>query len=414
MHLPASLRERRDWRRVDTGARGCDYVAVMREGQRLLFRGSLATVASIVVVSLTASAAGAATISVNTTTDTVTGSQCSLRAAIAAANTDTSVAGCPAGMGTDTIVLPAGLYTLAIPPSGADGESSGDLNVTSNLTIEGGGAATTTLDGAGLDRVFAIANGATVTISGLTVTGGQAEAGGDASNSGAGPPEPDSEGIGGGFGQDGGGILDEGVLTLIGDVVTGNHAGVGGHGGNAPDGATGVEVPHQEGITACQGGHSIGGSGGQGGSGGGIEVDNGYLMLESTQVIDNDAGRGGDGGNGGNGGAALGTGSCAGNLGGSQRWIQRGRRGRRRGQRRRDRAKRHDRRAERDRVHDLRQRRRRGRRGRHRGQRRRRCERDAFGRRGRRGDRRRGRLRRSWRRAAGIGVPQRACSSERL
>lgn len=303
--------------RVDTSAWKCDYRSVLGEGRRLLFRGSLATVATIVAGSLTASAAGAATITVNTVTDTMTGSLCSLRAAIAAANIDTSVAGCPAGMGTDTIVLPAGRYALAIPPSGVDGESSGDLNVTSNLTIEGGGATTTTLDGAGLDRVFAIANGATITIAGLTVTGGQAEAGGDASNSGFGPPEPDSEGNGGGYGQDGGGILDEGVLTLVGDVVTGNHAGAGGRGGNAPNGATGIEVPHREGVTACQGGYSIGGSGGQGGSGGGVEVDNGYLTLESTKVTGNYAGRGGNGGDGGNGGAALGTGSCAGNLGGS-------------------------------------------------------------------------------------------------
>jgi CSLREA domain-containing protein len=53
------------------------------------------------------------TITVTTTNDELnTDGDCSLREAIEAANTDSTVSGCPAGNGTDTIVLPSGTYKL--------------------------------------------------------------------------------------------------------------------------------------------------------------------------------------------------------------------------------------------------------------------------------------------------------------
>ena len=121
-----------------------------------------------------AAAARAAPITVNTTTDTLTGSQCSLRAAIQAANANAAVAGCAAGSGTDTITLPAGDYKLTIAPSGGDDNASGDLDISSNLTINGAGAAATTVDANGLDRVFSVSAGEIATIAGITITGGHA------------------------------------------------------------------------------------------------------------------------------------------------------------------------------------------------------------------------------------------------
>ena len=101
-------------------------------------------------------AAAGATITVNTTDDELNAdSDCSLREAVQAANTDAAVDGCTAGTGADTIVLSAGTYVLS-PGSTADEDNnaSGDLDVLSDITIEGAGAATTVIDGNGTDRVL--------------------------------------------------------------------------------------------------------------------------------------------------------------------------------------------------------------------------------------------------------------------
>src|SRR3989344_1698657 len=61
----------------------------------------------------------AANITVNTTADELNSDgDCSLREAVQSANTDTAVDGCTAGSGTDTIIVPAGTYTLSIPGAG--------------------------------------------------------------------------------------------------------------------------------------------------------------------------------------------------------------------------------------------------------------------------------------------------------
>ena len=76
---------------------------------------------------------------------TATG-QCTLRAGVNEAND---------GPGGDTIILPAGTYTLTIPP-GPVGATSffGDLDVVFNLTIKGAGADSTIIDANHLDRAF--------------------------------------------------------------------------------------------------------------------------------------------------------------------------------------------------------------------------------------------------------------------
>ena len=243
------------------------------------------------LLAIASATAGAATISVTTTADTLTGGQCSLRAALAAANTDAPVAGCTAGAGSDTIMLPSGDYRLAIAPSGSDDNSSGDLDIASNVTIDGAGAASTTVDGGGLDRVFSVDTGALVTISGVTITGGHASDGGP-----GGPGVAVAQGgqtSAGGFGNsgaNGGAIFDVGTLTLSHDVITGNRAGNGGVGGNAGQGG---DADPTEG---CRGGDSQGGFGGFGGWGGGVYVDGGLLTLDGTSVTDNHAGAGGAGG----------------------------------------------------------------------------------------------------------------------
>jgi len=86
-------------------------------------------------------------------------------------------------------------------------ESSGQLNVTSNMTINGPGASVITVSGNNASRVFDIGNNATATISGLTIANGSDTAD-EVTNFG------------------GGGILNEAgaTLTLNRDVLKNNTA----------------------------------------------------------------------------------------------------------------------------------------------------------------------------------------------
>lgn len=65
---------------------------------------------------------------------------CSLREAVQAANTDAMVDACPAGLGSDTIILPAEVYTLTIDGRVEDLDAQGDPDVSGVLMIYGAGA----------------------------------------------------------------------------------------------------------------------------------------------------------------------------------------------------------------------------------------------------------------------------------
>ena len=79
--------------------------------------------------------------------------------------------------GADTIGVPVGTYTLSIAGTDEDAGATGDLDVTDDLTINGAGAAATIIDGGGLDRVFHVFTGSTVTISGVTIQNGKSAVG---------------------------------------------------------------------------------------------------------------------------------------------------------------------------------------------------------------------------------------------
>ncbi len=126
---------------------------------------------------MAAPAAGATTITVTTTADELNSDgDCSLREAIRAANTDAAVDTCPAGSGTDTIIVPAGDYVFnaALGTTGDDLAYFGDLDIRQDVNIIGAGRTKTTIDADGVDRVFQIWLPADVTISGVTITGGDA------------------------------------------------------------------------------------------------------------------------------------------------------------------------------------------------------------------------------------------------
>ncbi len=72
---------------------------------------------------------------------------CTLREAVmnANSNNDTTNGGCAAGAGADTIILPAGTYTLTLQGPDEDANATGDIDVTDpqGLLIQGAGAETT-------------------------------------------------------------------------------------------------------------------------------------------------------------------------------------------------------------------------------------------------------------------------------
>lgn len=109
-----------------------------------------------------------------------------------------------------TVLVPAGRFTLSIPP-GSDDATTGDLDLVGRVTVRGAGAGHTVVDGAGLDRVFEVGRGATAHMLDMTVTGGDASLGGTNQRISL-----------------GGGILDGGTLTLDRMALVGNVADGGG------------------------------------------------------------------------------------------------------------------------------------------------------------------------------------------
>ena len=97
--------------------------------------------APLTVLLLSTPMVGAATISVTTTNDEIINdSECSLREAITAANTNAAFQGCPAGEdlpAVDVIELPPGTYRLTLEPVGEDLNAGGDLDITQAVTIRG-------------------------------------------------------------------------------------------------------------------------------------------------------------------------------------------------------------------------------------------------------------------------------------
>lgn len=159
---------------------------------RLLVHATLVVLVAGLAICIPKPTSASSTIHVTTTNDEYNnGSGCSLREAIRAANTDSEVDGCPAGSGADTIILPAGTYQLTISGSGDDGGYSGDLDVWSDLTINGAGASETIVqactsspvDDSGaacIDRVLDIPFGgpSTVNLNDITIRWGRTWVGG--------------------------------------------------------------------------------------------------------------------------------------------------------------------------------------------------------------------------------------------
>ena len=207
-----------------------------------------------------ASASAAATVTVNTTADETQAGNgtCSLREATFYANGTGAEPDCAAAppSGNTTIVLPAGFYTLGGQP----------LTLSGNATLVGAGAPTTTISAAGHSQVLLVSVGANVAVADVTITQGVsgqtcafACALGDPVN-----------------GNPGGGISNDGTLSLNRVIITGNRTG---------QGAT---------QAACTTAPQFFCPGGNGGDGGGIS-NFGTLTIASSSITANSTGPGASG-----------------------------------------------------------------------------------------------------------------------
>lgn len=248
-----------------------------------------------------------------------TDAKLSLREAIHAANATTQ---------RDTIQLVAGTYTLTLPTADEDGNNGGDLDVSAPLKIIGAGAGATILEQTAIDRVFSTVAGARrVSLSGMTITGGQASLGGGILNAfsvrleivGC---EITANSAVGSFAL-GGGLLNSGGKVAITDSVISDNEVLGG--GSATGGGIYSAGPLRLTRTQVIGNKAVGGVGafvsgnldGDSGGlafGGGIAMVEGSLRVVRSEIAMNTA-QGGDGSNGGTGTATESAGR--GGFGGS-------------------------------------------------------------------------------------------------
>ncbi len=234
---------------------------------------------AVLTLAPTGTPAGSATTSAPSVaaTDVVTTSSDdgpgSLRAAIATANRG------------DAITFAPDLGTITL--------SSGELLIDKDLTINSQPGVSQTISGGNSSRVFEVASGISATLSGLTITQGHA------------PDASDQQ-----FAGDGGGILNNGTLTVYASTVSDNTAGVGSSPGWNPldttNGGRGGGIANH-GVLTVSGSTITGNTGGAGGSqsdyfarcssclggdGGGI-ANTGTLTITKSTVVGNTAGAGG-------------------------------------------------------------------------------------------------------------------------
>jgi CSLREA domain-containing protein len=211
------------------------------------FRRPLFT--ALALSALAVSAAGAAVYTPTKTTDSADGAcdaDCSLREAIVAANAD------PA---EDVILLHTGIYTLTIAGS-SGAASAGDLDIQGDLVLVGDGVSRTVIDGGGIDRIFFVAGGSTMEIRDVTLRNGR------------------SQGAGGA-------IRNEGDLTIVRGLITGNSS-VAGAGGAGFGGAI---LTDGDGSTLTMTDSTLSNNTAQGG-GGAIAIG-GRVTLENVTVSGN-------------------------------------------------------------------------------------------------------------------------------
>ncbi|HET8941865.1 MAG TPA: CSLREA domain-containing protein [Rudaea sp.] len=245
-------------------------------------------------------AASAARIDVNTATDAVAvDGQCSLREAITAVNKQAASGNltgeCAAGDGNDdTVIVPAGTYTLAITGVNENNNASGDLDILADIRIQGTANGATVIDANGIDRIIDIVSSAvTVRFADLKLLNGHA------------PVSTTEHGQAGGAVNNGNGA----TLVLSRVELANNESGVGIGTAFGFSGAAGGAIFSNAGsvlLVNCwlHDNHSGAGSdsvqtfgyAGYGGNGGALASVNATIDIETTKFDRNHTGDGGSGG----------------------------------------------------------------------------------------------------------------------
>jgi hypothetical protein len=279
--------------------------ALPRRARRALQRHFALPLAELaLILALWQGPAWAATINVD-------GVTCTLAQAITAANTDAMVGGCLAGSsGADTLVLPAGgIITLTSVDNSTFG-ATGLPVVASTITIAGQGGTIERGVGSPNFRLLAVDGLAgNLTVRDLTLRGGVADggSGGGVYNQGS-LTLTNSTLSANAATSDGGGLFNSGTLTLTNSTLSGNVAGSNG-GGVLNNGTLTMTNSTLSSNTSAYGGGVYnrsaltlanstlsGNSAGSGGTGGGGGVVNtGSLTLTNTSLSGNLAGNNGGG-----------------------------------------------------------------------------------------------------------------------
>ena len=187
-----------------------------------------------------------------------------------------------------TLTVPAGTYTLAITGQGEDAAATGDLDITSNMTIDGAGAGNTIIEAGtnatnGIDRVFHLL--ADATLSDMTVRFGNlgtSTEGGGIYIDNAAVVNLIGLSVQNNTGKHGGGIYNkDGTLTVTQSTFSFNSAGNGHGGGLYHDGGTTATLTN---VTF---------SGNSSTSDGGGIYGNDPLTLVNVTLTDNTADKGG-------------------------------------------------------------------------------------------------------------------------
>jgi hypothetical protein len=262
------------------------YLLVLRLAVLLLAGRSRVAVATIYDVDRTDDDASQTACTPGNTND------CTLRGAIIAAN---------GHAGADTINVPTGTYTLSLSGTAEDAAATGDLDVTGDVVIDGAGPGSTIIDGGQIDRVFQtdpVGTGTiTVTIQDMTIQHGHspAIAGVNAEGGGIrnGATSLSASTAAGTLhlinvvvdhnicGKHGGGISNDGTMTIVDSVISNNKTTDGNDGGGImqdDEGTLSVDRTTISGNDCDPPAPDVGG-----GSGGGIWV--GFFSTAATPAI---------------------------------------------------------------------------------------------------------------------------------
>lgn len=168
-------------------------------------RSPVVAVVGSVLASLVMVVPNAVAATINVTpgaVDAINNGNCSIREAIVAANTDAAVDACTVGSGADTLNAP-GTFVLTT----ADNDANGLPVISSTMTINN--AKISRASGAPAFRIFAVASTGNLTLNAVTVSGGLAS---DCSI-----PAQSTHVCGGG-------IANDGTLTVQNSNIVNNHA----------------------------------------------------------------------------------------------------------------------------------------------------------------------------------------------